>query len=54
MNLYDIIAAKKRDVIDYLWSISTSKISLKLNNKVYDEALIFIEDSMRFSTRQKF
>ena len=54
MNLYDIIASKKQDVIDYLWSISTSKLGLKLNNKVYDEALVFIEDSMRFSTRQKF
>ena len=56
LNLHEIIAAKKRDVIEYLWSISTLKKSegIKLNSQIYDEALVYIEDSMRFSTRQKF
>ena len=56
MNLYEIIAAKQRDVMEYLWTISTLKKmeGIKLSSKIYDRALLFVEDSMRFSTRQKF
>ena len=42
--------------MEYLWTISTLKKmeGIKLSSKIYDRALLFVEDSMRFSTRQKF
>ena len=45
----------KQEVADYLFDISSLKsVDNKFDGKTYDDSLVYIEDSIRFSTRQSF
>ena len=51
----EVVKGMKKEVADLMYDISSlSAVDNTLEGKTYDDALIYIEDSIRFSTRQSF